>query len=90
MSSCIGKTRGGSGNREEKKKKKKKKKKKEKRKKKKGRTRVELWKMVLAVLLTLMMLAILGVVSGNRVYIYIYIEYMDFYFKIIKRNYWIL
>ena len=34
-------------------------------------------------------LSILGFVSGSRGFIYIYIEYMDFYFEIIKRNYWI-
>ena len=32
-------------------------------------------------------LGILGFVSGSRGFIYI--EYMDFYFEIIKRNYWI-
>ena len=45
-----------------------------------------------------MIICILGFVSGSRgykyiyinIYIYIYIfEYMDFYFEIIKRNYWI-
>ena len=43
-----------------------------------------------------MILGILGFVNGSRGFIYmyvfniyIYIEYMDFYFEIIKRNYWI-